>query len=160
MSIYILSSHDRGGHRLFGEAYPAHWSSLGKAVLAFQSPMVVEQVIGKALVAPAPFTLTEPDRLRRELKLIRARGYATVDPRSGVNSVGAPIRWPDGTVNAALSVSGPASRLTREKLLRLVDPLVKGAEAISLGLCDEASFVLLGRTKRLTRPYARPTVGS
>lgn len=68
----------------------------------------------------------EPDRLHRGLhgarftatmlSAVRRRGWAqSVGEReSGVGSVSAPVRGPNGRVIAALSVSGPIDRMTRQ----------------------------------------------
>ncbi|MDO5661512.1 MAG: IclR family transcriptional regulator [Brachybacterium sp.] len=68
----------------------------------------------------------EPDRLHRGLhgarftatmlSAVRRRGWAqSVGEReSGVGSVSAPVRGPNGKVVAALSISGPIERITRQ----------------------------------------------
>jgi DNA-binding IclR family transcriptional regulator len=68
----------------------------------------------------------EPDRLHRGLhgarftatmlSAVRRRGWAQSigEREAGVGSVSAPVRGPDGRVIAALSVSGPLERLTRQ----------------------------------------------
>lgn len=68
----------------------------------------------------------EPDRLHRGLhgarftatmlSAVRRRGWAQSigERESGVGSVSAPVRGPNGRVVAALSVSGPIDRITRQ----------------------------------------------
>ncbi|GAB2545272.1 IclR family transcriptional regulator [Brachybacterium huguangmaarense] len=68
----------------------------------------------------------EPDRLHRGLhgarftatmlSAVRRRGWAQSigERESGVGSVSAPVRGPNGRVVAALSVSGPIERITRQ----------------------------------------------
>jgi DNA-binding IclR family transcriptional regulator len=60
------------------------------------------------LVRDAAFTA-------RVLTEVRRRGWAAsvAEREAGVASVSAPVRGPDGTVLAAVSVSGPLERLTR-----------------------------------------------
>ena len=50
---------------------PAHATAMGKALLAFSSPQVVDAVIAMGLPRYTPFTLTSPERLRRALATIR-----------------------------------------------------------------------------------------
>lgn len=68
----------------------------------------------------------EPDRLHRglmgarftatQLSAVRRRGWAqSIGEREpGVGSVSAPVRGPNGRVVAALSISGPIERITRQ----------------------------------------------
>ena len=65
----------------------------------------------------APNTLDHA-ALIRDLETLRARGYATTveELEPGLWAVAAPVRDGDGTVIAALSISGPTLRL-RDGLL-------------------------------------------
>jgi DNA-binding IclR family transcriptional regulator len=58
-------------------------------------------------------TLTDRAALDRELAAVRNRGYAvTVDELEvGLTAVAAPVAGTDGTVFAAIGVSGPTARL-------------------------------------------------
>jgi IclR family KDG regulon transcriptional repressor len=69
----------RYGIRLFsnvGQTFPLHSSGLGKALLAYAEPEELERIVLRPLKAYTPQTITDPDRLRNELALIRKRGYA------------------------------------------------------------------------------------
>jgi DNA-binding IclR family transcriptional regulator len=61
------------------------------------------------------------------------QGWAeSVEEREpGVASVSAPVRGPDGTVVAAVSVSGPVGRTTREPGARYGDAVLRAADAIA-----------------------------
>jgi DNA-binding IclR family transcriptional regulator len=90
---------------------------------------------GKALLAWAP------DRARFDvpaeaLAEVRADGYAqSVGEReSGVASVSAPIRAPDGTVVGAISVSGPAERMGPQARRRHGAAVRAAAEALARGV--------------------------
>jgi DNA-binding IclR family transcriptional regulator len=63
-------------------------------------------------------TITDPLQLKDHLKVVRARGYAVDDEESerGIRCVAAPIRNEIGLTVAAVSISGPAIRITREKV--------------------------------------------
>ncbi|MEV1239812.1 IclR family transcriptional regulator [Nonomuraea sp. NPDC050022] len=109
-----------------GQRTPSHATSSGKVLLAFG-----------ALWLPAeparftPSTLTEAGRLG--LAEIRERGWATTveELEVGLNAVAAPIRGSDGSVVAAVSVSGPSYRLTPERLPEVGALLAEGAREIS-----------------------------
>ncbi len=59
-------------------------------------------------------------------ELVRSRGYATsIDELEvGLSALAAPVLGPDDAAVAALSISGPTARLTRERIEKLA-PLVK-----------------------------------
>jgi DNA-binding IclR family transcriptional regulator len=67
---------------------------------------------------------------------IRARGYAiAVDElEHGLAALAAPIFGPDGDVVAALSISGPTIRLTRDRIAELVPALLEQAGLVSMRL--------------------------
>jgi DNA-binding IclR family transcriptional regulator len=67
------------------------------------------------------------------LSQVRRRGWAqSVGEREpGVASVSAPVRGPGGTVIAALSVSGPIERLTRNPGKAFHKPVVAAADQLS-----------------------------
>lgn len=98
--------------RIGGRA-PAHCTSLGKAMLAFD-PGATDLVCAGELMAWTPHTLTDPDRLRAHLAGVRERRFGTDDEEYllGVGSVGAPVLTPDGVPVAALCIAGPVQVLT------------------------------------------------
>ncbi len=67
---------------------------------------------------------------------IRARGYATAvdELEHGLAALAAPIFGPDGDVVAALSISGPTIRLTRERISELAPALLEQAGLVSMRL--------------------------
>ena len=71
----------------------------------------------------------------RALAEVRRRGWAqSVGEReSGVASVSAPVRRPDGTVLAAVSVSGPVDRLTRSPGRLHADAVLQAAGELGAG---------------------------
>jgi DNA-binding IclR family transcriptional regulator len=73
-------------------------------------------------------TIVDKAVLRDGLHEIREKGYGcTVEElEGGLNAVGAPIRSPDGAVVGAVSVSGPAFRLSTDSIPEMAE-LVKGA---------------------------------
>lgn len=115
------------------EASPAHCTGVGKALLAFQRPEVIEQVIAGGLKAYTKTTIATASELRRELAGIRKRGYAidNAEHQEWVRCVAAPIRNSSGHVFASVSVTGPADRMTDGKMASLAPLLVQTADAIS-----------------------------
>ncbi len=99
------------GHRpvtTFGAAatLPAHATALGKALLAFTSPRVVDLIIAEGLRAYTPYTLTTPDRFRRALAVTRLTRIAVSrwELDLGVSTVATPVFAPGGHVVAALDL--------------------------------------------------------
>ena len=72
----------------------------------------------------------------RTLAEVRRRGWAhSVGEReAGVASVSAPVRASDGQVVAAVSVSGPAERLGRNRAATVAPQLVAAAEQLAASL--------------------------
>ncbi|HEY6962966.1 MAG TPA: IclR family transcriptional regulator [Gaiellaceae bacterium] len=70
---------------------------------------------------------------------IRARGFAIAidELEVGLSAVAAPVLGPDGTAVAALSISGPTIRLTRERIAGLVPALLDQARLVSQRLGHE-----------------------
>jgi DNA-binding IclR family transcriptional regulator len=68
-----------------------------------------------------------------ESALIRGRGYATsIDELEvGLSALAAPVLGADGAVVAALSISGPTSRLTAERIEQLAPLLTREAASLS-----------------------------
>jgi IclR family acetate operon transcriptional repressor len=74
--------------------------------------------------------------LRAELAAVRERGYARSagETEPGSASIALPIRSPDGSIAAALSVAGPASRLTDEIASRHARALAEAVARIERDL--------------------------
>lgn len=115
------------------EASPAYCTGVGKALLAFQRPEVIEQVIAAGLKVYTKTTITTAEALRREMEAIRRRGYAidNSEHQVWVRCVAAPIRNASGQVVASLSVTGPADRMTDTKIDSLAPLVVQTADSIS-----------------------------
>jgi IclR family acetate operon transcriptional repressor len=108
-----VTSHDWVGQRT-----PLHATSSGKVLLAHLDPAARERILAEPLARFTPATIADPAVLRRRLDEARAAGWASTveELETGLNAVAAPIRGHDGTVVAAVSVSGPSYRLTPERI--------------------------------------------
>lgn len=118
------------------EASPCHSTGVGKAALAFQSEVVIDRVIRAGLPRFTPNTIVEPKKLKAELAAIRSRGYSIDDceHEPELRCVGAPIRNSAGRVFAAISASGPARRVTQERVPELAKIVMTHAELLSIRL--------------------------
>ena len=106
---------------------------VGKALLAYQPPEIVQQVIENGLKRYTENTITEAEALRTELATIRQKGYAIDDEEIevGLRCVAAPIRDHSGHVTAAISVAAPVQRMTKKNIQTTVPSVVSAADAIS-----------------------------
>jgi len=117
-----------------GRRAPVHCTGVGKVILAFLKEDEVRRIVDeKGLPRKTDTTITELDQLLKHFELIREQGYAIDDEEhdSGIRCVAAPVRDFKGNVIASISVSGPTSRITRERLNDLAAKVTKTALNIS-----------------------------
>lgn len=114
-----------------GRRTPAHASSTGKALLAFQPPDVIERVLNRPLKIYTPATVHDPARLRQELAAIRECGYASAEDefQEGVTAVAAPIVT-RGRPVGVISISAPTYRTTRRRKTQFAQLLTTAATDI------------------------------
>jgi DNA-binding IclR family transcriptional regulator len=116
-----------------GKPTPLHCTSNGKALLSSLPDSDRDRLLAAPLERFTPDTITDPDLLRAQLLEADVRGYAyTIEElEEGLNAVAAPVRGPDGRVMAAVSVAGPAFRLTPKRIASTGRTLVAAAAEIS-----------------------------
>lgn len=115
-----------------GLRVPYHASALGKVFLAFRTVPFPSTPLQRL----TPRTITARVALEAELEEVRRRGFATTveELEPGLLAVAAPVRDAAGAVVAAISVTGPALRLSVADLGRLGGSLVVEADAVSARL--------------------------
>ncbi len=117
-----------------GTRHPAHCTALGKVLLA---GLPDQEVIGlldrTGMASLTENTITSAAAILAELAGVRQRGYAIDNEERayGVKCVAAPVRDLTGRVVAAISVSGPAFRVTTELLPPLIHAVTSAAAAVS-----------------------------
>lgn len=130
-------AHSERSSSALGQRKPVHCTSQGKAILsALREPERDTLLKGLSLKAATPRTITDRRRLQAELRVTAARGYAIDDEEivPGVRCVGAPIVDGQGQVRGALSVAGPAWRLTPERLELLGPEVAEAARRVGAQL--------------------------
>src|SRR4029077_10258597 len=109
----------------------------GKVFLAFGRAALPDQPLRRY----TPETITDPAQLAAELETVRRQGFATTvdELETGLAAVAAPVRGAGGDVVAALSISGPTTRLTPERVDGLAPLLLEQSAALAraLGHHDE-----------------------
>jgi DNA-binding IclR family transcriptional regulator len=111
-----------------------HRTALGKAMLAFLPPEQREQIVRTLRFQVfTPNTITSAAQLTRELVLIRKSAYAVDNEESvlGLRCIAAPILDKRGIAVAAVSISGPTSRITPQKTASLGNVVKTAAQEIS-----------------------------
>lgn len=122
---------------IVGTWTPMHYNSGGKAILSQLPRSTVEGIVADhGLPARTEKTITTLDGLLEELEAIRDRGYALNlgEDLEGIRAVGVPVVY-EGRVLGALSVAGPAHRLTTERCHEeLSEQLLAAADDVELNL--------------------------
>lgn len=97
----------------------------GKAMLAHMPDEFVEEYLSTPLSRQTEKTITDPDELRKELELIRKRGYSVDDEEYaiGLRCVAMAIVDHNGEVLGAMSASGPSSRFTETRQQQIAEKL-------------------------------------
>jgi IclR family transcriptional regulator, acetate operon repressor len=109
---------------------PLYCTAVGKALLERHEDDLLPAVVADGLQRLTPHTLVTEQALREDLARIRRRGYALDDGENepGIRCVAAAVTGSSGTAFAALSVSGPAGRVTKARSAEL-GALVRTAAA-------------------------------
>ena len=130
------SPHGLASNVTIGKGAPAYCTGVGKALLAFQPENVVDHVCRLGLPRHTPQTITDPEKLRKELAHVRAQGYAVdnMEHQADVRCVAAPIRNHAGNVIASLSISGPATRIQKSRVPALAARLCEVSAKLSARL--------------------------
>lgn len=114
-----------------------HCTALGKAFMAkWDEPRRRTIYTSGDLRQLTPNTITDVDTLDAQLNRFRALGYALdlEENEIGVNGVGVSIVDGLGKVAAAVSVAGPANRLTKEAMEQLAPSVVSAANSIATAI--------------------------
>lgn len=117
-----------------GKVGPAYCTGVGKVMLAFSDPAIVDRVIEQqSFHAFTSHTLTDADALRDELAEIRAHGYGfdREEHEPGIICVAMPIISETGRVLGALSVTSTTGRTNLAGLEAYVPTLKDTAQKIA-----------------------------
>ena len=116
-----------------GRPVPLHATPAGHVALAWMDEPEREAVLAAPLPSFTPATVTDPARLRTVLSAVRERGYAVVvdDVETGLSGVSAPVLDDVGRAPVSISVWGPSSRLTPERLEQFGSETVRAAARVA-----------------------------
>ena len=119
----VDAKHLLGATNWIGRSVPYHASALGKVLLAFSAAPIP----AGTLQTKTARTITSRATLNSELEKVRKAGYAIIDNEleDGLVAVAAPVFGHDGNVVAAISISGPDARISREQLNKFGELIIK-----------------------------------
>ncbi|MDF2366555.1 IclR family transcriptional regulator [Sneathiella sp.] len=138
--IYLAQVESREMMRVFskpGNSVPMHCSGVGKAMLMAMSREDVSRIIeDQSLARLTDKTITDPNLLYEELAAARARGFAVDDEEHavGLRCAAALIYEEHAEPLAGLSISGPAARISKERLMELGQITVEIASEVTAAL--------------------------
>lgn len=137
-ALYIERVHGRSSVPVLSRAgirLPLHATGVGKVLLAHAPADVVDSVLAK-LERVTRFTVTDPERLRRELAEVRRRGYArTAEEMSlGTCSIAVPVLGPQREVVAALGLVTTSGRRDLHRFAPAVQVAAAGVSRLLAAL--------------------------
>jgi IclR family transcriptional regulator, acetate operon repressor len=146
--VYVAQAPGRHSMRMFtevGRRAGLHCTAVGKAMLAeLPRAQAIARIQSSDLTAYTPNTITTEAALLAELDLIHERGYAVDEGEQEVGVRCVAVALPGAPTRAAVSVSGPLTRVTDEQVESAVPLLVATASK----LASELRFVGNTRTQK------------
>lgn len=133
----IESPHEFRLSSRVGSRRSLHATALGKALAAFLHEKHREQILSGLTFQPlTPKTIMNLVQFRQELERVRQQGFAVDDEETtpGARCVSAPILGADGEAVAAISISGPVTRVGRDQVDALAAAVMQAAKAISAAM--------------------------
>ena len=116
-----------------GSSLPLHAGASSKILLAYQEDSFIDSMFKKTpLTKFTDNSITDPIRLKKELKAIVKQGFSFSDQEVdlGARAIGAPVFDHKGKVVAGLTVAGPRERINdrgKGRLIQLVKETAKRA---------------------------------
>ncbi|MFD1413352.1 IclR family transcriptional regulator [Oceanobacillus jeddahense] len=120
--LYVDKKESNQRFRMYstiGSRGPLYCSAVGKILLSGMEESYFNEVINNIkFIARTERTITSIEELKKEIKKVKLQGYALDDKENeeGLRCIGGPIYDFKGNTIASFSISGPASRLTLEKV--------------------------------------------
>lgn len=149
----IESPHEFRLSSRVGTRRSLHATALGKSLAAFLPQERRENVLSTITFQPAtPKTIQNLLQFRQELEKIRKQGYAVDDEEAvqGARCVSAPILGASHEPIAAVSVSGPVTRVSPNHVLGLAGAVTAAARdiATAMGFSQHEPQTKIRRSRR------------
>ena len=120
-----------------GTRRPLHVTGLGKVLTAFLPTGEYEHVLGGIVFERVtPKSISNTNQLRAELEKVRRQGYAVDNEEAllGCRCVSAPILNNDNIAIGALSVAGPVTRISQNRVAALGKKVKAAAKTVSIAM--------------------------
>ncbi len=141
--VYVGQVPSRHSMRMFtevGRRVSPHCTAVGKALLAEAPSHEVEALLRRTgMEAHTEHTITDPLAFKAELARVAENGYAVDDGEQEIGVRCVAVAVPGAPSPIALSVSGPAPRMTPEVVTRAVPLLTTAAGLLSQDLATGSS---------------------
>jgi IclR family acetate operon transcriptional repressor len=135
---YVAQAPGRHSMRMFtevGRRVLPHCTAVGKALLALSSDVDVRALLSRTgLPQHTSHTVTDTEELLDQLELIRGRGYAMDEGEQEVGVRCVAVVVPGSPTRLAMSISGPAPRMSDELLVHAVPVLQEAARSLGAEL--------------------------
>jgi IclR family pca regulon transcriptional regulator len=108
-----------------GRSVPVHTAATGRVLLAELESAALDRLLERTPLVPlTQYTVTDPDKLKQALRVVRQQGYAIIDQELelGLRAVAVPIRDKSGRAVAALGASTQVARRSLEDLQAQILP--------------------------------------
>lgn len=128
-----------------GKVVPVHCTAAGKVLVSHLSDeKVLGGLVKKGMKKYTENTIMDPNEFLRELRKVREQGFAIDDNEheSNIRCIAAPIKNYKGDIVAAISIAGPVSRISRERIDELKKLVLNTSKKISerLGFQHESNY--------------------
>jgi len=126
-----------------GMRAPLYCTGVGKVMLAYKEAAAAELVLGGSMKRYTSKTIVTRSGLERELATVRKQGYCidNEEMEEGVRCLAVPIFDRRDRCVGAMSVSGPTTRMTHERVLTLAP----AARALAADLSRQLGFGTAGK---------------
>ncbi len=131
--VYLMSEETTKPVRAIsrvGSRFRPHSTALGKAILAYMGEETVDRIYPEEnLPTYTENTIKTKSQLKEELAKVRERGYSIdmEETEPGVNCVAVPVFNYTTRVVAGISISGPVTRFSMERIEKELVPVIKEA---------------------------------
>ncbi|WP_272496307.1 IclR family transcriptional regulator [Nocardioides sp. B-3] len=136
--VYVAQVPSRHSMRMFtevGRRVLPHCTAVGKAIPAELPEGQVRELLQRTgMPRHTDNTLTNPDDFAQQLVLAAKTGYAMDEGEQEIGVRCVAVNVPDVPTRLALSVSGPAERMSQELVERAVPLLTRAGKALSADL--------------------------
>ncbi|CAN5702575.1 IclR family transcriptional regulator [soil metagenome] len=120
----------------WGQSIPLYQGAPSRVLLAYADEPTIAAVLSGPLESITSSTVVDREDLLRQIDLVRRNGYTfSFEERvAGIRSIAVPLWDYTGSVIAAMSVTGPAIRVTEDWMYRNLPVILQAATDISTEL--------------------------